>query len=50
MTGFEAPHIEYFSVSPILIVLGVAVTRERAAHRALRDGMRLRVADRPAVG
>ena len=32
------------------VVLGVAVTRARAAHRALRDGMRLRVADRPAVG
>ena len=25
MTGFEAPHIEYFTVSPILIVLGVAI-------------------------
>src|SRR4051794_571812 len=25
MNGFEAPHIEYFTVSPILIVLGVAV-------------------------
>jgi NADH-quinone oxidoreductase subunit N len=25
MTDFEAPHIEYFTVSPILIVLGVAV-------------------------
>ena len=25
MTGFEAPHIEYLTVSPILIVLGVAV-------------------------
>ncbi len=24
MNGFEAPHIEYFTVSPILIVLGVA--------------------------
>ena len=25
MTKFEAPTIEYFTVSPILIVLGVAV-------------------------
>ncbi len=25
MNGFQAPHIEYFTVSPILIVLGVAV-------------------------
>ena len=25
MNSFEAPHIEYFTVSPILIVLGVAV-------------------------
>jgi len=25
VNGFEAPHIEYFTVSPILIVLGVAV-------------------------
>ncbi|MET0838089.1 MAG: NADH-quinone oxidoreductase subunit N, partial [Marmoricola sp.] len=25
MNGFEAPTIEYFTVSPILIVLGVAV-------------------------
>ena len=42
MNGFEAPKIEYLTVSPILIVLGVAVVGVLVeARRQARRGRRV---------